>query len=406
MDRRTLLARLVAAGVTSSLAACLEVSGSDPIPTGDPAERPDRQHAWNDRLERDEHGNYLLPNHHVYLSLEYAGDDPEGDRDQFEAALTDLEHAYAADHEGLLFTVGYAPSYFERFDATPETVDLSLSDDLVPGENVGRDDADVLVHLASGRADAVLEAEEALFGPEDANDTPIASIDDLFAVDRRRTGFVGAGLPKERQDHLNGLRGADVHEAAPFFTNFRSGLRQNQATEDRVTIKSGPYAGGTTQVVAGFWLTLSSWFDQSPDQQVAKLFSPALEAEDVGPAGVDLTDHNRVEPASEDALREHATDDGVVGHAQKLARFRENGRPPILRRDVNSDDTGEAGMVFVSLQESVETFERLRRAMAGRNVVGEGDVEESENNGILEYAHTRYRGSFLIPPRDRRSLPL
>lgn len=412
MHRRGVLRALVAVGGTGALAACLDAASDEPIPSGDPDRRPARQHAWNDRLRTDEHGNHLLPHHHVFLSLDYAGGDPPADRADLEAALVDLERAYEASHRGLLFTVGYAPTYFDRFDAAPDA-DLPPAGPILPDENVAVDDADVFVHLASDRAAAVLGAEAALLGDggdpiedEAANGVAVTPVDGFLEVTERRTGFFGPGLPAERDRNLQGLPRDAVDEEAPTFMNFRSGLRRTQATEDGVTIREGRFSGGTTQHVEILRLLLSEWFDHDTDEQVARLFSPALDAGAVGPVGEQLTDHNRVDGGTDEDLLRTARDHGVVGHAGKLARHREDGRPPILRRDVNSDDHGEAGTVFVSLQRSFETFRRLRTAMEGTELAGEGDVGERRNNGILDYIRTRRRGTFLIPPREARALPL
>jgi len=404
MDRRSWLRRLVAVGGTGALAACLDDPSADPIPTGSPGRRPERQHAWNGRLRRDEDGNVLLPRHHVFLSVAYESETPEADRDVLEEALTDLERAYEASHRGLLCTVGYSPAYFDRFDERVETVDLPPPGPIVPGENVATDDADLFVHLASDRAVAVLGAEEALFGTGTANGRAVTRIDGLFSVQERRTGFIGAGLPKARNDRLRGMPEDVLHERAPSFMNFRSGFRGSQASEPRVTIRDGRFAGGTTQHVSTIALQLGNWFERSHEEQVARLFSPAVDPDAVGPAGLAVGDSSPVDDATVEALQDGAANTEVVGHAQKLAPFREDGTPPILRRDVDSIDGGEAGVVFVSLQRAIETFERLRRAMEGQMLEDEA-IGERTDNGILEYLTVRRRGNFLLPPRENRSLP-
>jgi hypothetical protein len=411
MHRRAVLRRLLAAGGAAALSACLDVEFDDDapeIPSGSPDDRPDRQHAWNAALETDEHGNRRLPRHHVFRSLSYVGEDRERDRGLVETALTDLERAYGASPDGLLFTVGYSPSYFERFGESL-SVDLPPAGPVVPGENVRRDDADAFLHLASDHASAVLGAEAALFGDRPANGTDVSRLDGVFELadpeDGRRTGFVGAGLPADREGNFQGVPQEGVHEAAPNFLNFRSGLKGTQATEDRVTIREGRFAGGTTQHVALLVHTLSNWFDRSTQEQVARMFAPDVDAENVGPVGEELTAHNRVDPVDESALHEVADEHGVVGHAQKMARFREDGRPPILRRDVNTDHDHEAGVVFVSLQRAFEEFRRLRVAMAGLDIAASTPVSERQDNGILQYFRTHQRGNFLIPPRRLRALP-
>lgn len=413
MERRPVLRRLLAAGGVAALSACLDLefdedSEHPAVPTGRPGDRPARQHAWNDALETDEHGTHRLPRHHLFLSLTYSGEAREADRPVVEAALEDLERAFAASTEALLFTIGYSPTYFDRFD-DPLDVDLPPAGPVLPGENVRRDDADALLHLASDHASVVLEAEGALFGDRQANGTDVTSLDGVFHLaDRdhdRRTGFIGAGLPASRKGNLQGVPEAEVHPDAPTFMNFRSGLAKTQATEDRVTIRDGRFVGGTTQHVELLIHTLANWFDHTTQEQVDRLFAPDVDAADVGPTGDRLTTHNHVDPADDAELEQVAREAGVVGHAQKLAQYREEGRPPILRRDVNTDDDQEAGVVFVSLQRTFEDFRRLRVAMAGRDIAAETPVHERQDNGIRQYVRTRSRGNFLVPPRDQRALP-
>lgn len=405
MNRRSVLRGLVAAGGSAALAACIRASDDEPIPTGDPTNRPDRQHAWNDRLRQDEHGNYLPPYHHVFLEFTYTGSTPAADRSDLEEALTDLETAYEASHRGLLFTIGYAPRYFDRFDVSLETVDLPHPAPLVPGENVATSEADIFLHLASDRPEAVLGAEEALLETGEANDVSVTRVDGLLEVDERRTGFFGAGLPKEHNHRLQGIPGEPIHEEAPFFMDFRAGFRENQAPEDRVTIQEGRFAGGCTQHVETINLTLGQWFQRPHEAQVDRFFSPDVDPDAVGPAGLGIEDRSPVEAKTPEELVTTAREQGVVGHAEKMAHLREDGRPPILRRDVNSDDNMEAGIIFVSLQRAVEDFERLRLAMAGTDLIGEGGVAEEENNGIRQYINPRKRANFLVPPRTDRSLP-
>jgi hypothetical protein len=419
MERRTVLQGLVAAGGLSALAACLNLESdgdSVSIPTGDPANRPARQHAWNDSLSTDDHGNDLIQNHHVFLSLSYDGQARETDRDTVETALTDLERANAASNDGLLFTIGYSPTYFQRFDDPLESVDLPPAGPLFAEENVAVDDADAFLHLASDHASAVLDAETALFGDADGNESAetetangveVTPLDGVFSVAERRTGFFGPGLPAERDEGqiLQGVPSSALDEEDPSFMGFWSRFQGSQATEDRVTIQDGRFAGGTTQHVSALILILDNWVNHSLEEKIARLFAPTADTEEIGPHGERLTTDNTVDAVDEERLRESADDHGVVGHAQKLSRFREEGRPPILRRDVSTDDNGEAGVLFVSLQRAFDDFRRLRLAMEGIDLAAETPVYDRKNNGILQYFRTRRRGNFLIPPRELRALP-
>jgi hypothetical protein len=186
---------------------------------------------------------------------------------------------------------------------------------------------------------------------------------------------------------------------------FWSRFTGSQATEDRVTIEEGRFAGGTTQHVSALTLILDNWVTHSLEEKIARLFAPTADTEEIGPRGERLTTDNTVDTIDEQQLHESADEHGVVGHAQKLSRFRESGRPPILRRDVNTDDNGEAGVMFVSLQRAFDDFRRLRLAMEGIDLAEETPVHDREKNGILQYFRTRRRGNFLIPPREMRALP-
>jgi hypothetical protein len=336
----------------------------------------------------------------------------------------------------LLFTIGYSPTYFQRFDDPLDGVDLPPAGPLLPEENVATDDADAFLHLASDHASAVLDAETALFGdtdergsdatagdasprtdqntttPEDvgtttANGVEVTQLDGVFSVAERRTGFFGPGLPAERDEGqiLQGVPGSALDEKDPSFMGFWSRFQGSQATEDRVTIQEGRFAGGTTQHVSALVLILDNWVKHSLEEKIARLFAPTADTEAIGPRGERLTTDNTVSAVDEERLHEVADEHEVVGHAQKLSRFREEGRPPILRRDVNTDDNGEAGVLFVSLQRAFDDFRRLRLAMEGIDLAEETPVHDREKNGILQYFRTRRRGNFLIPPREMRALP-
>jgi hypothetical protein len=404
MRRRRLLRGLVAAGGVSALGACLELQ-SESVPTGDPSRRPDRQHGWNDLLPTDEHGNHRLPEHHVLLSLAYEGSDRERDRATVEAALTDLERAYEASPAGVLFTMGYTPAYFERFDEATG-VDLPPPGPLHDEENVAAEDADAVVHLASDRASVVLATRQALLGEQsEANGESVTPLDGLFSVAHRRTGFIGPGLPAQNDENKLGIPPDAVDGDAPNYMNFRSGFRRSQATEDRVTIEEGRFAGGTTQHVEAIRLVLSEWFERSTDEQVSRLFAPDIDPGAVGDIGEKLTDGNPVETVPAGELTAVAEEHGVVGHVQKMSHLREDGRPPILRRDVNSADNGEAGMLFVSLQRAFADYRELRLAMAGLDLPEETPVQPRQENGIRQYFRTRRRANVLVPPRELRALP-
>ena len=414
-DRRQLLKAAVATGGVAALSACLDVT-DEPVPTGvdDPETLPERQHAWNDRVRTDEHGNVALPRHQSLLYLTLDGDGPptDADREVVRDALRTLDRAYERSNEGLVYSIAYSPSYFERFDASlPDGIDLPSPRRLSPFEEPEFDTQDALLHLASDRADVILAAEAALRGERDEVNgvTLDAPLTDAMPVADRRSGFVGPGMPADRQDVAGIPDGDFVPEAAPLFMGFEAGFRGNQATEDYVTIESGRFAGGTTKHVSRLRQRLEDWYgEQDFEQRVAELFSPAhAEAGLVEGVGENLGSDSGLTPEMIEKVREHASEFGRVGHAQKAARANRNedGNVRLLRRHVESTDGDVAALHFPSLQRGISAFEDVRKAMNGTDLTDEPAIRQRVNNGILEYIFTTHRGNFLVPPRRLRVLP-
>jgi len=411
ISRREFAKSAVAIGGTAALAACLDRFETPDVPSGtDPTTLPDRQHEWKGYLKTDDAGNSRLSRHHVTLLLDYEreGTPTEADREQVTDALHSLERAYGWENDGLMFTLGYSPAYFERFDAGPADVDLPAPEALAPFEDPELDTPDAVLHLASDHASVVLAAEEALNGERDTvNDTEMAAaFDGVFSVADRRTGFVGTGLPAENQDVAGIPDSEPVPEESPLFMGYKGRFDGNQATEDDVTIESGAFAGGTTQHLSYIRLQLQQWYEQeSHDQRVSKMFCPAHAAEGrVEGVGENLGTASGVEDCADDVV-ERSRREGVVGHAQKSARAREDGRPLILRRDFDSTDGGQAGLHFLSIQASITDFVATREAMNGTDVAEASGVGQAVNNGILQYMTVERRGNYLLPPRSLRALP-
>jgi hypothetical protein len=223
-------------------------------------------------------------------------------------------------------------------------------------------------------------------------------LDDVFSVASRRTGFVGEGLPAAHAD-AEGVPAGSPPEAAPLFTGFFSGRSKTQASEDRVTIQDGRYAGGTTMHVSHLRESLDRWWDGLDDAgRIARMFSPEFTAEDVAGFTDDVPFAN--------AVRDHAREFGVVGHQEKVARAREGGKPIVLRRDFNTVDGGRAGLHFLSLQRDLEDFRKTRRAMNGWYLRDDHPaITDRENNGLLEFITVASRANFYVPPRAQRAFP-
>lgn len=419
--RRAFMKAAVAAGGASALSACLGLADDgerEPVPRGvdDRSKLPERQHAWRDRIRLDDHGNALLPRHQIllYLTLDADGPSNKGARETVDTALWTLDQAYKRSHEGLLYSVGYSPAYFDRFEESlPKSIDLPPPRSLSSFEQPDLDTQDVLVHLASDRPDVVLEAEEVLTGNrEQANDVAVnARLTDVMTVDSRRTGFVGPGMPAERQDELEGIpQDGPVPDKSPLFMGFQAGFRKNQASEDYVTFQDGPFAGGTTKHVSNIRQRLNDWYgEQDFDERVMEMFSPQhAERGLVEGVGNSLGADNGLTPEMIERIKETAQEFGRVGHAQKNARANRDPADNVLllRRHFESTDNDIASLHFPSLQREISHFEQVRKAMNGEDLPGVSPaIRQRVNNGILEYIFVERRGNFLVPPMQLRSLP-
>ncbi len=414
IPRRTFVKAAVSIGGSAALAACLNREGPPDLPTGptDLASLPAGQHEWNDALSTDDHGNNISPRHHLLLYLNYTQDgqpSPE-DRHTIEEAFRSLDRAYQRSNEGLLFTVGYSPTYFERFETFPEEIDLPQPTALAPFEDPAFDTPDTILHLASDYGSVVLAAEQALFGDQDTvNDVEMkATLTGVFERADRRTGFTGTGLPAENQDVAGIPDSKPVPDDAPLYMGFKSNFKRNQASEERVTIQNGPFAGGTTQHVSLIRLHLQQWYEQdSRHHRVATMFCPAHADQGlVEGTGENLGDSSKMTEQDCPAhTTEHAQQHGIVGHSQKTARARENDSPVIMRRDFNSTDDDTASLHFLSLQRTISDFVDTREAMNGTALSENGAVGQRTNNGILQYMTVERRGNYLLPPRSLRAVP-
>lgn len=414
-SRRAFVKAAIAIGGTSALAACLQREGDPELPTGtaNPDTLPNRQHAWSDVLETDEYGNVVPPRHRVLLTLDYPDEGPptDEDRETLRVALNTVERAYRRAPDGLLATISYSPAYFDRFSSQlPEHVDLQSPRALAPFEDPDLDTPDAVIHLASNHGAVLLAVEEALFGNIDhLNGVEMpATIDPVFEVADRRTGFVGEGLPAKNQDVEGIPDSKPVSSDSPMYMGFKSGFQKNQASEDKVTIPDGPFSGGTTQQLSLLRLHLDQWYEQdSRFHRVATMFCPAHAKEGlVEKTGENLGDSSKMtETGCPFDAETDAKESGVVGHSQKSARAREDDSPRILRRDFNSTNDDRATLHFLSLQHRITDFVETREAMNGTDLADTGSVGQRVNNGILQYITVERRGNFLVPPREYRAFP-
>jgi hypothetical protein len=467
IERRQFVLSAVAIGGTSALAACLDREDSEPesgnrsgthsdsatleqnerqnSEADDNNERQNSednnnvvpfeyqnlpkeqsQYAWNQYLDTTEHGRPKPPRHRVLVLADYTDSDPpsERERTEMEQSLQMLEEAYEWSNRGLLFTVSYSPAYFSQFQqGIPEEVNLPEPTPLAEFESPVLDEYDVCFHLASDHAQAVLSAEEALFGNIDViNGVTVEwTLDGILEKRERRTGFIGAGLPADNQDVAGIPDSQPVDERAPLYMGFQAKhtvaeehpyhgeteatYLRNQNSEFGVMIKEGRFEGGTTQQVSKIQLNLRNWYnDYSLEERAKRAFGSVVTIEEVGEVGED--ERPRSHFPDPDVFEGQIKKQDVVGHGTKLASMDSDGPPPLLRRDFNTTDDNHAGVHFVSLQESISDFVATRQLMNGDYFHEKYDgIEEQENNGILEFMTVTNRANFLIPPRDLRSLP-
>lgn len=429
-SRRGFMKTAVAIGGMTALNACIELSEQTETPEElsfpkgpvDLSILPNRQHAWGKYIVRNARQNPVFPQYQVALFLDYTGSIPptKNDRKRVETAFRTLEHAYqwgtggsdgAAINNGLLFTIAYAPSYFDRFDQplpdgidvpSPETTLTELDAD--PNR---ADQYDAVLHFGSDHPEIVLATEEALFG----NLNRINGVDveteltRIFEKAERRAGVVGRGVVQREIDN------DAIPERSPLSMGFKSAFRDNLPTEDKITITDGPFAQGTTQHFSRIEIDLERWYDVDEEGRVKRMFGADYKVEDVGAVGDKLGSTSRITKEQAADSKHDAKTTGLVGHTQKTARARDDDfRARILRRgDFNAPAEPGSVLHFGSIQEGITDFVETRKAMQnldfGRD--GEGDVPdiERDDHGILGFIEVTNRANFLMPPRRLRSLP-
>ncbi|WP_336036913.1 DUF7405 family protein [Halobacterium yunchengense] len=397
VSRRNALASLAAASGAVGLSGCTRVLSERAPREPDlgldenPHDVPARQHAWNDSLREDEHGNHV-PATHYRVALLSLRDSPSVDAARtVERAMRRVEAAHDWGPDGVLHTLAWGSEYFARVDAlerSPVTHPrvLSRTDD----PDLQRFDAALV--LASDDADRLRRVERDQFTGGDDR------LGAVFEREATRTGFIGEGAPASFADAA-GVGDLPIPEDAPMFTGFHSMRRGTQATEDDVTIRDGEFAGGTTMHLSQIALDLERWYDFEDAERVARMFSPAFSTEDVA----ELADTVPFDDDVSASVAEH----GVAGHHEKVARARRDGRPRLLRRDFDSADGGEPSVHFLSLQRTLSDFRHTRRAMNGWYLRDDhDDVTDREHNGLLSILRTTARANFYVPPRANRAFPL
>jgi Dyp-type peroxidase family len=360
------------------------------VPLGvQPGGLPVWQHAWVETLSHDQYGNPVAPRFDRLLLFDVPGKPTAHDVRVLESSLRSLERAYPWGPQGLLFTVGWSPHYFEQVLGVDSPIPhpTELSDFELPAF----DHYDLCVHLACDDQQRLVDVERNL----------VHSLGMTLRLRETRTGFVGTGLPAAHQ-HTNGIpSGNPVSPDSPLFMGFKSGFKKNQASEDDVTIGAGPFTGGTTMHVSYMRLRLDSWYGVLDEKErTARMYAPEVTPADVSR----FTDDAPSDPAK---YAQAADRYGVVGHSQTSARARRHGKPLIIRRDFNTVDGGLAGLHFVAVQKSISDFVTTRKAMNAANAPYLNPaIGDTVNNGINEFIFVLKRANYILPSRALRSYPL
>jgi len=474
VDRRQFMKVALAIGGIGAFATAGKIYGGPILSDSDPVsieERQNRQHSWVKYLRHSEKTKTpILPNHHLLLFLQYEREDTPvaSDRSTVETALRGLEREFNWNHTGLLFTIGYSIDYFDRFDEDlPAGIDLpepdsAIEDMAAPNEDsddIVADRSDAFLHLASDHAQNLLAAENALWGETDGQNsvTLEATFEDIFerptSYPDRRTGFVGTdqdgvGLPQQEIEDF----ADDIPADSPNSMGFESEFQDSIPSEDSATLIEGQrlfdikmppgvFAQGTVAHISRLDIDLSTWYgnlDQAERRE--RMFSHHHDESAVGEVGEELgessgpydTPMRDIESDESDVAErteQDAEDSGLVGHAQKLARARDDldsniigeagdGRlePTLLRRDFNTTNAPNQddvpGLNFLALMRFHGYMRYSRDAMnsvsfssANRDIDHSTDEVDIEDHGILDFIDTKRRGDFLVPPLAIRALP-
>ena len=373
------------------------------VPLGrQPGGLPRRQHAWGAYLSKDAYGNPVAPQFDRLLFFDVRGTPTPAHARLLESRLRTLERHFHWGHEGLLFTTSWGPGYF-RLLGVPSPIPKATK--LSSFENPLIDSYHLCIHLAGDDEQRLREVEAALVHGDELHGVPGSlSLKPALIWWETRTGFTGVGIPSARQDVKGIPAGNPVPSDSPLFMGFKSGLTKNQASEDAVTIKHGPFADGTTMQVSYMREQLDSWYRKLSEQdRIALMYSPETTAAGVQRITEDGADTTADTKAIATAIKQY----GMVGHSQATAQAREQGRPLIIRRDFNTTDDDYAGLHFVSVQRSIEDFVLTRKAMnaSGAHIINK-KVTATKNNGINAFISVQRRANYIMPSRPYRSFPL
>ena len=368
------------------------------------------------------------------------------EQSRLEAALRAVEAAYPYSPAGVFTLVAYGLTYFHSyirppvFEAhlphmagTPDAEDAKGAPVLVDAVRFPSDPPsmlleanDIVFQLRSDMLDNLLDVQRALFegsGKLAGRPAPSANVADLFHVTSKRTGFVGAGLPRRMAEQAHLKVASLIPDSTPLFMGFTSSQQAGQAKEVAVRFDGQPdplvpplttarpadyFAGGTALHLSHLVEDLEAWYALSYEERLARMFHFNAPA----PTGRVAVQTMWINPNTTEL---DAQQRGVIGHneaVQRGSRTRE-GQALQLRVDFNTLDAMDVedetvavpGVHFLAFTPGAPIFHRSRLGMDDPNLAAQHGVE-AKANGINAFIRATRRQNFLAPPRAHRAFPL
>jgi hypothetical protein len=383
-------------------------------------------------------------------------------RVRLETALQTLEKRYPATAGGLGVTVGWGLPYFRRL--VPKLADGRRFPTYLPvdvrsskGKKVHVPAVVDAVRFPSDGQDVVLGSDDVVFQLrsdevahlDDAYETLLVRLADVFAVRSVRNGFVGGGFGAgpglaKQMALAAGVPGADlIVDGVQMFLGFTSTQRAAMAPDRIANFETmrgftdqtprSLWSGGTAMHLSHLNEDLERWWHDVPfQQQLTAMTRPGLTVPDkTYTIAEDIT---VVEKAAD--VRADLAKHGAVGHSatiQTVSRLqadtrdaygalRLRGTAVVQRADFNTLDnpftksaiptevsaTPAAGLHFIAFAPTSDLFNRARRAMDGQ--LGDGSTlpidPRAPGQGFNSFVNATHRQNFVVPPRALRSFPL
>jgi hypothetical protein len=368
------------------------------------------------------------------------------EQQRLEAALRAVEAVYPYSPAGVFPLVAYGLPYFHSY-IRPQVFEAHLphmADTPDVGEAKGipvlldairfpsdppvmlLEANDIVFHLRSDVLDHLLDVQRALFegsGKLAGRLAPSANVADLFHVTSKRTGFVGAGLPRRMAEQAHFKVAQFIPDSAPLFMGFTSSQQAGQAKEVAVSFDGQPdplvaplttahpsdyFAGGTALHLSHLIEDLDAWYALSYEERLARMFHFNAPA----PSGRVAVQTMWINPNTTEL---DAQQRGVIGHNEAVQRGSRTleGQALQLRVDFNTLDamdvggapTAAPGVHFLAFTPGSPIFHRSRLGMDDPELATQHGVL-AKANGINAFIRATRRQNFLVPPRAHRAFPL